>query len=140
MLDDEEVSEIIGISRGLTAAAIDSYTVCYTFCGLSQSLEDETRGKCTVCMEEFVKGECLRCLPCLHSYHMPCIDKWLSLSQACPVCKHNVTATTSPRFPGSPTGQTRCPTDTWLHGQRLVVDTLHDFFLFFFLCVGVVSP
>ena len=68
----------------------------------------QVQGKCTICMEEFAAGDSLRCLPCLHSYHVPCIDKWLSLSQACPVCKHNVMATTSPCF-DSPTGQMRCP-------------------------------
>lgn len=68
----------------------------------------QVQGKCTICMEEFVGGDSLRCLPCLHSYHVPCIDKWLSLSQACPVCKHNVMATTTPCF-DSPTGQMRCP-------------------------------
>ena len=113
---DEDVNEMISGVRlgGLPEEAIESFTVCYTCqkCPASQSkLEDthqEPQGKCTICMEEFSTGDCLRCLPCLHSYHVACIDKWLSLSQSCPVCKHNVMATTTPCF-DSPTGQMRCP-------------------------------
>lgn len=91
--------------RGLSEEAIDGYTVCYSF--NQEGLEDSQK-KCTICMEEFLAGDALRCLPCLHSYHVACIDRWLKLSQACPVCKHNVMATTSPCF-DSPTQQMRCP-------------------------------
>lgn len=117
MLDDEDVNEMIGVrlAGGLPEEAIDLYTVCYTFqkgsASAQSKLEDvhqEPQGKCTICMEEFTTGDCLRCLPCLHAYHVPCIDKWLSLSQSCPVCKHNVMARTTPCF-DSPTGQMRCP-------------------------------
>ena len=96
--------------RGLSEEAIDGYTVCYSFKLLGpegqEGLEDSQK-KCTICMEDFAAGDALRCLPCLHSYHLACIDRWLKLSQTCPVCKHNVMATTSPCF-DSPT-QHRCP-------------------------------
>lgn len=118
MLEDEDLNEMLGgvpgvRIAGLSDEAIDTLTVCYTFqkCPTSQSkLEDvhpEPQSKCTICMEEFATGDLLRCLPCLHSYHVQCIDKWLSLSQSCPVCKHNVMATTTPCFE-SP-GQMTCP-------------------------------
>jgi len=53
------------------------------------SSDDER--KCMVCLETFSAGEDLRILPCLHRYHLACIDPWLAVNRHCPVCKHDVT-------------------------------------------------
>lgn len=50
---------------------------------------------CVICLENFVEGDRLRVLPCDHSFHVGCIDKWLSGScsfdechtTGCPTCK-----------------------------------------------------
>jgi hypothetical protein len=42
---------------------------------------------CMVCLEEYEEGEELRTLPCLHSFHKSCIDKWLGGKKQCPMCK-----------------------------------------------------
>jgi len=42
---------------------------------------------CPVCLCEFTKGEKLKSLPCVHFYHRECIDRWLMVGHACPVCK-----------------------------------------------------
>eukprot|EP00980_Cylindrotheca_fusiformis_P001493 scaffold346_cov116-Cylindrotheca_fusiformis.AAC.7 len=50
---------------------------------------------CVICMEHFVDGDRLRVLPCNHSFHVGCIDRWLSGSHSefecftsgCPTCK-----------------------------------------------------
>ncbi|GAB5032265.1 ring zinc finger domain superfamily protein [Nannochloropsis oceanica] len=43
---------------------------------------------CSVCMEEFELGDVTRRLPCLHTYHKACIDRWLLQCNAmCPICK-----------------------------------------------------
>ncbi|CAK9109642.1 unnamed protein product [Durusdinium trenchii] len=57
-----------------------------------QQGETSTEVQCTICCEDFVEGERLRLLPCLHRYHVQCIDRWLSHSQTCPVCKHSVSS------------------------------------------------
>lgn len=43
--------------------------------------------KCCICLEQFQSGNELRRLPCLHSFHAECVDKWLVINNACPVCR-----------------------------------------------------
>ena len=52
----------------------------------------EEHSRCAVCLEQYAVGERVRHLPCLHSYHQPCIDRWLSASVECPVCRVDVDA------------------------------------------------
>ena len=60
---------------------------------------------CVICLEAFKDGDRLRVLPCDHSFHVGCIDRWLSGSYSynecytagCPTCKKlpsTMTATT----------------------------------------------
>jgi len=42
---------------------------------------------CTICLEDFKAGDDVKTLPCLHLYHMSCIDSWLRRSNDCPICK-----------------------------------------------------
>ncbi|KAG7337402.1 ring finger domain containing protein [Nitzschia inconspicua] len=60
---------------------------------------------CVICLEAFQNGDRLRVLPCDHSFHVGCIDRWLSGSHSynecftagCPTCKKQPSATRSPR-------------------------------------------
>jgi hypothetical protein len=41
---------------------------------------------CSICTEDFVKGEDIRVLPCDHKYHPACVDPWLlNVSGTCPL-------------------------------------------------------
>ncbi|KAH6827959.1 RING/U-box superfamily protein [Perilla frutescens var. hirtella] len=42
---------------------------------------------CSVCLEQVTAGELIRSLPCLHQFHVNCIDPWLRQQGTCPVCK-----------------------------------------------------
>ncbi|KAL0452833.1 UNVERIFIED_CONTAM: E3 ubiquitin-protein ligase SDIR1 [Sesamum latifolium] len=42
---------------------------------------------CSVCLEQVIAGELIRSLPCLHQFHVNCIDPWLRQQGTCPVCK-----------------------------------------------------
>jgi len=42
---------------------------------------------CPICLDPKVPGEVLRTVPCLHTFHVQCIDPWLQLKRTCPVCK-----------------------------------------------------
>lgn len=48
------------------------------------------RDSCCICLEDKRPGDVCRTLPCLHAYHAPCIDPWLRVKAACPVCKSKV--------------------------------------------------
>eukprot|EP00123_Amoebidium_parasiticum_P021728 comp7265_c0_seq1/m.2969 comp7265_c0_seq1/g.2969 ORF comp7265_c0_seq1/g.2969 comp7265_c0_seq1/m.2969 type:complete len:150 (-) comp7265_c0_seq1:271-720(-) len=48
---------------------------------------------CSICLEDFVDGDKLNWLPCLHVFHEHCIAKWISsLHVQCPVCQTNMKA------------------------------------------------
>ncbi|CAD6245585.1 unnamed protein product [Miscanthus lutarioriparius] len=44
--------------------------------------------ECAVCLADFRDGERLRVLPpCLHAFHIDCIDAWLQSAASCPLCR-----------------------------------------------------
>lgn len=45
---------------------------------------------CMVCLSEYEKDEILRTLPCFHTYHAECVDRWLIEQNSCPVCKNPI--------------------------------------------------
>ncbi|KAF2432819.1 hypothetical protein EJ08DRAFT_658813 [Tothia fuscella] len=51
------------------------------------SNEDNSLG-CSICTEDFERGQDVRVLPCKHSFHPACIDPWLlNVSGTCPLCR-----------------------------------------------------
>lgn len=48
--------------------------------------------ECVICMIEFNVGDSIRYLPCMHTYHVGCIDDWLMRSLTCPSCMEPVDA------------------------------------------------
>ena len=60
-----------------------------------ESLVLDRSGKlpeCAVCLEYYEVGETVRTLPCFHTFHAPCIDRWLAQKALCPICKHSARA------------------------------------------------
>lgn len=61
----------------------------------SNSNNGDDQDVCVICLEHFCHGDRLRVLPCQHSFHVGCIDRWLSGSHSfhdcvttgCPTCK-----------------------------------------------------
>lgn len=51
------------------------------------SLEQED---CSVCLEHFVSGQQLICLPCKHRFHSDCLIPWLESHAKCPYCRAKV--------------------------------------------------
>ena len=64
---------------------------------LPQSVWENTQSfqqirECCICMIDFEQNEDIRCLPCMHYYHVRCIDDWLVRSFLCPTCMQPVDA------------------------------------------------
>jgi hypothetical protein len=38
----------------------------------------EVGGECALCLEAYVGGDRVRSLPCAHSFHMVCVDRWFA--------------------------------------------------------------
>jgi RING-like zinc finger len=72
----ENEEETAGASPGITAAATPS----------PEPEAEEENQNCSICTEDFEKGQDVRVLPCKHSYHPACIDPWLlNVSGTCPL-------------------------------------------------------
>lgn len=46
----------------------------------------ETGTVCPICAERIIDGSYLR-LECKHTFHIDCINNWLSYKPMCPVCR-----------------------------------------------------
>lgn len=51
---------------------------------------DEECKTCSICWCEFEDQEKIRFMPCLHRFHMECIDLWLVKHITCPYCKKDL--------------------------------------------------
>ncbi|GBM58542.1 hypothetical protein AVEN_268614-1 [Araneus ventricosus] len=61
-----------------------------------------TECRCSVCLDTS-RYKTMKSLPCSHSFHQTCIDKWLRANRSCPICR-KVPMTTNDRMPLRGTG------------------------------------
>ena len=48
----------------------------------------QTEGRveeCHICMADYEEGDAQKILPCFHSYHAACIDKWIMVLLFCSI-------------------------------------------------------
>ena len=57
------------------------------------SNSNSSNSDCAICIDTFQTGQYRKTLPCLHSFHSKCIDKWLRSNGSCPICKHKIEQT-----------------------------------------------
>jgi Arc/MetJ-type ribon-helix-helix transcriptional regulator len=90
------LQHVTDLPAGLDQATIEAKTL--TMVVTSQAAiesgksSDTSQRQCMICLGDFAVSDKLRVLPCFHLYHCDCIDKWLSRSAQCPVCKHDICA------------------------------------------------
>lgn len=74
-------------ARGASRAVIDRNTYRHAYARPAPHHQDE---KCTICLSIFeVDSDCRR-LPCMHLFHMECVDQWLSTNKHCPICRVDI--------------------------------------------------
>jgi hypothetical protein len=49
--------------------------------------------ECSLCLDNFKKGEDILTLPCEHFFHENCLTPWLIKSNLCPMCKQDAIKT-----------------------------------------------
>ncbi len=75
-------------------------TMCIIFSTISNVFSSEGLGLCPICFDVIVND--ILTLECGHQYHKSCINKWLIISQRCPICQkpvsHSLPLTTNPEI------------------------------------------
>ncbi len=59
------------------------------------AIEDENKQECIICFNTCENEQYKRTLPCKHSYHKRCINKWLKISSTCPICNQKTQLSSS---------------------------------------------
>ncbi|CAF0740268.1 unnamed protein product [Didymodactylos carnosus] len=82
------------INMGATQEQINKTTLAYKYHKRKQQYVDVIDSsqveKCTICLCEFDENEDVRRLPCMHLFHIPCVDRWLSTNRRCPICRIDI--------------------------------------------------
>ena len=82
-----------GVREGASNEGADLVTTV-TASGATDAMHSHVDGEtnadnglaCSVCTDDFVKGQNIRVLPCNHKFHPECIDPWLlNVSGTCPL-------------------------------------------------------
>ncbi|XP_026735606.1 uncharacterized protein LOC113499357 [Trichoplusia ni] len=72
--------------RGASGAVIERNTYRHAYRPAPHHVDE----KCTICLSIFeVDSDCRR-LPCMHLFHMECVDQWLSTNKHCPICRVDI--------------------------------------------------
>eukprot|EP01006_Ploeotia_vitrea_P029226 TRINITY_DN61805_c0_g1_i2.p1 TRINITY_DN61805_c0_g1~~TRINITY_DN61805_c0_g1_i2.p1 ORF type:complete len:836 (+),score=32.79 TRINITY_DN61805_c0_g1_i2:29-2509(+) len=74
------------IQRGVSQADIEGVSA-------ARAVGQEEMGdeECAICMDGFAENGIVRTLPCFHTFHRDCIDKWLHGNKHCPICREDIT-------------------------------------------------
>ena len=62
---------------------------------LNYKLAEADEEECAVCQSAYTSSDEIVTLPCTHSFHTPCIDKWFKTGKkTCPYCRQPAAAFT----------------------------------------------
>jgi Ring finger domain len=71
-----------------TDSQINEPTNEFTTIPMPDSDSFESNTACAICLESFIEDCSVRELPCHHTFHLTCIDTWLTQKSAtCPCCR-----------------------------------------------------
>ncbi|XP_063241298.1 uncharacterized protein LOC134541647 [Bacillus rossius redtenbacheri] len=87
-----EQRRLAQLTRGASHDTIERCTFPHKYKQVKRALEDleDTTEKCTICLSEFEECEDVRRLPCMHLFHIDCVDQWLGSNKRCPICRVDI--------------------------------------------------
>ncbi|XP_033105950.1 E3 ubiquitin-protein ligase arkadia-B-like isoform X2 [Anneissia japonica] len=53
--------------------------------------------KCAICLSYYEEKEGVRRLPCMHLFHIDCVDQWLMSNKRCPICRVDIETQVQPK-------------------------------------------
>lgn len=79
-------------NRGATQEVIERNTFPHKYKRIrrTSSTEEDDSEKCTICLSQFEVENDVRRLPCMHLFHMDCVDQWLVTNKHCPICRVDI--------------------------------------------------
>lgn len=79
------------LSRALPSLSPEAQQVLLKGRTSISSVVIEESVDCSICFESNPKGGVVKVLlPCVHSYHVECIEEWLSQRRSCPLCRASI--------------------------------------------------
>ena len=98
---DEEITispEELKMMESVYNQEIDSYTMeqrgvpidTYHKLPIIKILKNEGGVVCSICIDEFKKGDSIRKLVCKHKFHDNCLLEWVKLHSECPMCRKSI--------------------------------------------------
>ncbi|XP_066993989.2 E3 ubiquitin-protein ligase Arkadia [Anabrus simplex] len=87
-----EQRRLAQMNRGATQETIERYTFPHKYKQVKRTTDDseDNTEKCTICLSEFEDNEDVRRLPCMHLFHIECVDQWLATNKRCPICRVDI--------------------------------------------------
>lgn len=82
------------VNQGASQDTIEQNTLPHKYKKVKRVNDDDCDQleKCTICLCEFEDGEDVRRLPCMHLFHIVCVDQWLTTNKKCPICRVDIEA------------------------------------------------
>jgi len=80
------------VNRGASTEQIDQLPTRKFEQEKTNNSKEKESNKCNICLCEFEDGEDLRTLPCTHTFHKDCIDKWLKMNKVCPIDRQEISS------------------------------------------------
>lgn len=81
---------LLNMNRGASQEMIEANTLPYKYSKVVKSEESDDGEKCTICLTDFGEEEDVRRLPCMHLFHIECVDQWLPTNKRCPICRVDI--------------------------------------------------
>lgn len=82
--------QLNGLNNSTNIGANQEHINCRTLSYKYTKEKNLFEEKCTICLCEYDQYDYVRRLPCMHLFHIQCVDKWLIQSKRCPICRIDI--------------------------------------------------